>query len=218
MSLSSRVEMEALALVGSTVIRCLGYSWRIGEDGVEHEARAREHSPNVIYAIWHGRLFPISFTHRNRSIHVLASRHRDGEKLGQTIRRLGFGHVRGSSTRGGARAIFDLVQQLKLGLDVGLTVDGPRGPRNVVKPGPIQIAKMSGAAILPLTSASKRHKTFSSWDAFELPYPFTKVTVRYGEPVVVAPDADADVLEAKRLELERVLNDITEASDDDLRG
>jgi lysophospholipid acyltransferase (LPLAT)-like uncharacterized protein len=134
------------------------------------------------------------------------------------MRRLGYGHVRGSSTRGGVRAIYDLAQKLKSGIDVGITVDGPRGPRFVVKPGPIQIAKRSGAAILPITSASKRHKTFSSWDAFEMPYPFTKVTVRYGEPVVVPPDADAGVLEAKRLELERVLNEITEASDDEFRG
>jgi len=218
MSFGDRFEMGALAILGSTVIRCLGYSYRIGVKGVEHEARAHDHSPGIIYAFWHGRLLPLSFTHRNRSIHVLASEHRDGERLGQTIRRLGFGHVRGSSTRGGVHAVFDLAEKLKLGFDVGITVDGPRGPRYVVKPGPIQIAKRSGAAILPLTSASKRHKTFSSWDAFELPYPFTKVAVRFGEPVVVPPDADADALETKRLELERVLNDITEASDHDIHG
>lgn len=213
-----RLEMEALALVGSTVIRCLGYSWRIGEEDFENELRAREHSPNVIYAFWHGRLLPLSFTHRNRSIQVLASEHRDGERLGRTIRHLGFGHVRGSSTRGGARAIFDLVDKLKSGYDLGITVDGPRGPRHVVKPGPIQIAKMSGAAVLPITTASRRHRTFESWDAFQLPHPFTRVTVRYGQPVVVPRDARAETVEGKRRELERVLNDITEASDDEIRG
>ena len=132
--------------------------------------------------------------------------------------RLGFGHVRGSSTRGGARAIFDLVEKLRSGFDLGITVDGPRGPRYVVKPGPIQIAKRSGAAILPITSASKRHKTFSSWDAFELPFPFTKVMVRYGRPIVVPSNADADTVETKRLELESALKQITEASDNETCG
>ena len=211
------MEMGALSIVGSTVIRCLGYSWRISQQGLEWEARAREHFPNVIYAFWHGRLLPLSFTHRNRSIQVLASEHRDGERLGRTIRRLGFGHVRGSSTRGGARAIFDLVEKLKSGFDLGITVDGPRGPKYVVKPGPLQIAKMSGAAVLPITTASKRHKTFSSWDAFELPYPFTDVVVRHGEPVIVPPDAKSDEMERKRLELEKELTAITEASDDGIR-
>jgi lysophospholipid acyltransferase (LPLAT)-like uncharacterized protein len=210
--------MGAISVVGSTVIRLLGYSWRVDEHDDGHETRARELSPNIIYAFWHGRLLPLSFTHRNRSAQILASEHRDGERLGRTMRRLGFGQVRGSSTRGGARAIFDLVQKLKSGYDVGITVDGPRGPRYVVKPGPILIAKRSGAAVLPITSASRRHKTFSSWDAFELPYPFTRVAVRYGRPVVVSPDADAGEMERKRLELERVLIEITEASDDEIRG
>ena len=138
--------------------------------------------------------------------------------MGQTIRRLGFGHVRGSSTRGGMRAVFDMVEKLKSGFDLGIAVDGPRGPKYVVKPGPIQIAKMSGAAVVPITAASKRHKTFSSWDAFELPHPFTEVVVRYGEPLIVAPDAESDQLEEKRLELERELNAITNASDDVFRG
>jgi lysophospholipid acyltransferase (LPLAT)-like uncharacterized protein len=212
MSALLRLEMGAIAVVGSTVIRCLGHTWRIAEDAPELEARAREHSPNVVFAFWHGRLLPLSFTHRNRSIQVLASEHRDGERLGQTIRRLGFGHVRGSSTRGGARAIFDLVDKLKAGFDLGITVDGPRGPRYVVKAGPIQIAKMSGAAIVPITTASRSHKTFSSWDAFELPYPFTEVSVRYGRPVIVPADADGD-----RLELETELNANTKASDDAYR-
>jgi hypothetical protein len=127
MSLAARFEMGALAFVGSVVIRCLGHSWRIGEEGLEMEVRAREHAPNVIFAFWHGRLLPLCFTHRNRAIQVLASEHRDGERIGQTIRRLGFGHVRGSSTRGGTRAIFDLMEKLRAGFDLGITVEGAPG-------------------------------------------------------------------------------------------
>lgn len=208
------VRMSLLPRIGAVMIRCLGRSWRIRVDGTEHEAAARRESGNVIYAAWHGRMLPITYTLRNRSIHVLASEHRDGETLGRTIERLGFGHVRGSSTRGGARAVMDLAEKLKHGFDVGITVDGPRGPRYVAKAGPVQIAKITGAAIVPITSSSRRHKRFSSWDAFELPLPFTEVRVRHGEPVRVPADSDAETLEAKRSELEAKLRDITRISDE----
>jgi len=208
------LRMRVLSGIGAVMIRCLGRSWKIRLDGTEYEAAARRQSRNVIYAAWHGRMLPITYTHRNRAIHVLASEHRDGETLGRTIERLGFGHVRGSSTRGGARAVLDLAEKLKLGFDIGITVDGPRGPRYVAKPGPVQIAKISGAAIIPLTSSSRRHKRFSSWDAFELPLPFTEVRVRHGEPVWVPADCGAEMLETKRLELETKLRDITRVSDE----
>jgi lysophospholipid acyltransferase (LPLAT)-like uncharacterized protein len=208
------VRMSLLPRIGAVMIRCLGRSWRIRVDGAEHEAAARRESRNVIYAAWHGRMLPITYTLRNRSICVLASEHRDGETLGRTIERLGFGHVRGSSTRGGARAVMDLAEKLKHGFDIGITVDGPRGPRYVAKPGPVQIAKITGAAIVPITSSSRRHRRFSSWDAFELPFPFTEVRVRHGEPVWVPADCDAETLEAKRLELEAKLRDITRISDE----
>jgi lysophospholipid acyltransferase (LPLAT)-like uncharacterized protein len=208
------VKMNLIAVAGATVIRCLGHTWRIRKEGADLEARARERFPNLIYAFWHGRMLPMSFTYRNSSAHILASRHRDGEMLGRTIRRLGFGHVRGSSTRGGTAAILALVEKLQQGFDVGITVDGPRGPRHQAKPGPVQVAKMSGAAILPITSSSKRHKTFSSWDAFELPHAFTEVHIRCGEPLIVPPDADNELVEEKRLELESSLNNLTKASDD----
>jgi len=147
---------------------------------------------------------------------VLASEHADGEMMGQTIRRLGYGHVRGSSTRGGARAIRELVVKLEEGLDLGITVDGPKGPRFVVKPGPLEIAKLSGAAIVPITASSRKHWTFQSWDAFEVPKPFSFVSVRYGAPVFVSPDAGADDIESSRTALEKTLHDITAANDEEV--
>src|SRR5882672_7051414 len=113
-----RPPMWLVANTGAAVIRVLGFTWKIR---IEEEARlehARTLSPRVIFAAWHGRLLPLAFTHKNRLIHVLASEHTDGEMLGQTIRRLGFGHVRGSSTRGGTRAILELVETVRAGYDV----------------------------------------------------------------------------------------------------
>jgi lysophospholipid acyltransferase (LPLAT)-like uncharacterized protein len=210
--------MWLVAGVGAGVIRALGTTWRIDiqrQDLLEH---ARTRSPRVIFVFWHGRLLPLSFTHRNRRIHVLASEHADGEMLGQTIRRLGFGHVRGSSTRGGARALLELAQKVRDGFDLGVTVDGPRGPRGVVKPGVVEVARQTGAAIVPITTASSRRRVFASWDAFELPAPFARVVVRYGEPVMVDAEADRAVMETRRLEVERALERITVEADRAARG
>ena len=144
---------QITAFLGAGLIRLLGSTWRFRIGGEEHVAAARAHGRTVIWAFWHGRMLPLSYGYRGRSIYVLASRHRDGELMGQTIRRLGFGHVRGSTTRGGAQAIRDLVDKLNEGYDLGLTVDGPRGPKFVCKPGPLEISKLSGCAVVP-TSVS----------------------------------------------------------------
>jgi len=210
--------MWLVANTGASVIRMLGFTWRIRTEEEEQLAIARSLSPRVIFAVWHGRMLPFAFTHRSRRIHVLASQHHDGEMLGQTIRRLGFGHVRGSSTRGGTGAILALVETVRAGFDAGLTVDGPRGPRFIVKPGIVEVARQTGAAILPITSASDRHRTFRSWDAFELPAAYARVVVRYGEPIIVDANADRAAVEARRQDLERELTRITAEVDRSVRG
>lgn len=209
-------DITAIAIAGSALIRCLGYTWRVKRVDEANVRAARDHLPNVIYALWHGRLLQLAFTHRNQSVHVLTSAHRDGEIIGQIVRRMGYGHVRGSSTRGGTGAILALTKAIERGFDVCITVDGPLGPKYRAKPGVVQIAKMSGAAIVPVVAGSRRHKTLSSWDAFEVPYPFTRVREQYGEPILVPPDADAAELEAKRAELESRLGALTRVVDDDL--
>jgi lysophospholipid acyltransferase (LPLAT)-like uncharacterized protein len=206
------VLMNIEAFFGAILIKLLGRTWRI-RFGEEEIGEVRRKYPAVIYAFWHGRLLPLSFTHRNRSIQVLASRHRDGELLGRTIRFLGFGHVRGSSTRGGARAVLELVEKVKAGHDLGITVDGPKGPRFVVKPGSLEIAKLTGMPIIPITTSSRSHWQFTSWDRFQLPKPFTRVYVKHGDPIMVAADAGLEELEAKRRMLQDALLKITRDSD-----
>ena len=207
-----------VANTGALFVRALGPTWRVRVEERHRFDRARELGPQLIFAFWHGRLLPLLYAHRDENIHVLASEHADGEMLGQTIRRLGYGHVRGSSTRGGTRALLELVEKVRAGHDVGATVDGPRGPRGVVKAGVIEVARQTGAAIIPLTSASDRHRLFHSWDAFELPFPGARVVVRYSEPMQVAPNADRAEVEARRLDLERELTRITAEADRSARG
>lgn len=206
-----------LSALGAGFIRLLGRTWRLRTVETHNLDEARRIAPQVIYAFWHGRLLAPSYTHRNREITVLASEHRDGELMGQTIRRLGFGHVRGSSTRGGARAIRDLVAALAAGADLALTVDGPRGPRHVVKPGPLEIAKLSGCCIVPVAISSRSHWQLSSWDGFQIPRPFTRIQYMFGSPVVIAPDAAAEDLERRRVDIEERLNRMTEMNDESVR-
>jgi len=203
----------AIGIAGAGVIRVLGASWRIEMIDEHMEARARQSFPNVIFALWHGRLLPMAWTHRNRGVYMMVSQHRDGEMIAQATQRLGFNSVRGSSTRGGAPAIREMVRVLREGHDVGITVDGPVGPARKVKPGALEIARQSGAAIVPITASSRHHRAFGSWDGFEVPAPFTKIVVRCGEPISVPASADEGLLEAKRLELESRLTTLTAESD-----
>jgi hypothetical protein len=213
---SLRLAVESF--LAAQVIRLLGSTWRIRVVHPEREAQARARGRPVIYTFWHGRLLPLSFTHRGRAIQVLASIHRDGERMGRTIRHLGFGHLRGSSTRGGTEALRRLVGRVRAGYDLGLTVDGPRGPRHVVKMGAVAVAWMTGAALLPVATAGRRRWVFSSWDRFEVPRPFTEVVIHYGEPLWVPPEVDREELETYRVELEGRLRRITEEADGEVRG
>lgn len=209
-----RHRLRIAGFLGAALIRLWGRTWRIQVTGAEHLEAARKMSRSIIYIFWHGRLLALSYSHRNQAVHILASEHRDGELMGQTIRFLGFGHVRGSSTRGGARAIRALVEKLEQGYDLGITVDGPKGPKHVVKPGPLEIAKLTGCVLLPITVSSKRHWVLSSWDSFQIPAPFTKVLIQYGQPVRVAGDASPQNLEDKRRQVEKILQSITMTNDE----
>ncbi len=203
---------------GGALIRALGATWRYRVRDREHLEQAKRIHPQVVYAFWHGRLLPLAYLHRDENSRVLASEHSDGQLLARTIAFLGLGSVKGSSTRGGTKAILALADSVREGHNVALTVDGPRGPRFVVKPGVVEVAKITGAAILPVSCGSRRHRRFGSWDAFELPAPFTRIVVAYGAPIRVAPDADREAQEAVRVNLETTLRSITESCDREVRA
>lgn len=201
------------SLVGSLLIRLLGVTWRVRWKGGENLEKARDLSGRLVYAFWHGRLLVLSWTHRNRRIQVLASEHYDGDLMGRTIVWLGFGHLRGSTSRGGAKALRDLTAVLRDGYDVGLTVDGPRGPRGTVRQGAVELARMTGAAVVPVSNSARPRRIFGSWDRFQLPSPFARITVSYGEPFLVPGDAGKDERESLRRRLEESLGALTASLD-----
>lgn len=208
-----RSNPNRVSRIGALFIRLLGSTWRVEWTGLENLSKARKLSKNVIFAIWHGRLLVFSYTHRNRNIQVLASEHHDGDLMGRTIQRLGFGHLKGSSSRGGARAVRELASVLKSGLDVGLTVDGPRGPRGVVQQGAMELSRLTGKAVVPMTNTASRRRLFRSWDRFQLPFPFSRVTVSYGEPLMVGSGTTKREREEIKELLQNRLNEMTSRLD-----
>ena len=144
----------------------------------------------AIYVIWHGRMFIPMFCLRNKGIIVLVSEHRDGEIITASLESAGYDTVRGSTTRGGARALAKLVKLVKKGALTVFTPDGPRGPKWYFQPGAIYVAAKTGVPIIPLAGSAKRAFYFKSWDSFQLPIPFSKGMLIIGEPYYVTGGLD----------------------------
>jgi len=194
---------------------CLWFSTiRLRWFGGEYTTPSPKGRRNGIFVFWHQRLFCFVYTHRALGGHVLVSRSRDGDLIARLLAGLGFAPVRGSSLRGGGEAVRRLLEVMRDGCDVGITPDGPRGPERVFKPGAVYLASHSGLPIVPLTVTYHRYWTLRSWDAFQLPWPFTRAVVRVGDPIVVPPGLNADSAEAWRLRLEATLSRLTEETDE----
>ena len=149
---------------------------------------------------------------------MLISEHRDGALIANIIKHFGVGWIKGSTSKsgaqkGGAQALRTMLKALKAGEYVGITPDGPRGPRMRASEGIVMVAKMSGAAIIPVTYGIKGGKILGTWDRFLIGLPFSKGVVLYGPPIDVPRDADADALDAARQQLEASLNDRTAECD-----
>ncbi|HEU4437868.1 MAG TPA: lysophospholipid acyltransferase family protein [Methylomirabilota bacterium] len=172
----------------------------------------------VIYAVWHGRVLMLPYLYGHRGCSVLASRSRDGEIVARLIERFGLESVRGSSTRGGGEALRLLTRRLRRGREVVVVPDGPVGPREVLKPGVIALARLSGAPIVPMAVGASREWRLRSWDEFRIPKPFARCVMRFGEPIRVPADADRAAQEAARKEVEAALRGVTWQVDEEARG
>jgi lysophospholipid acyltransferase (LPLAT)-like uncharacterized protein len=166
--------------IGHLLVLALGRTWRIRHVEGENVAATRTEGGPVLYAFSHGVLFPLAFTHRGRGIRVLISESRDGEIIARIVRRLGFGTVRGSSTRGGRRAVVGMAAAAREGHDLAITPDGPRGPRGAVEPGVVRIAARAGIPVIPVGVGTQRGWRARSWDRFLVPKPRARVWVAYG--------------------------------------
>jgi lysophospholipid acyltransferase (LPLAT)-like uncharacterized protein len=171
-----------ISLIGRTLrFECSSEPGGVAEDG--------EPPPFVIGPFWHRAVIPATWYFRGRGVAVMTSRSFDGEYIARIIERFGFVAVRGSSSRGGPGALLGMNRVLASGHIAAFTIDGPRGPRFVAKPGPVMLARMSGAPILCFYLAVERPWILRSWDAMMIPRPFSKVHVRWTKLIHVPAEA-----------------------------
>ena len=166
-----------------------------------------------IAAFWHGRLLMMPLLYKGKNLGFLVSPHRDGQVVGKALTRFGFHPILGSTTRKGFSSFKQMNKALQNGSNIAITPDGPRGPRYHVQMGIIELAKLSGRRIIPLSFSASRRKIFETWDHFLLPYPFSRGVFIWGEPIAVDPNGDRAHLEERRALLEKRLNELTERAD-----
>lgn len=190
--------------LGAAGVRLLGLTLRVRREEAAVAPLWREGTPSI-YAVWHGRILLLPYLYGWRRARVLASRSNDGDLVSRFVQCFGLEAVRGSSSRGGAEALRLLARSLGQGRDAVVVPDGPRGPRETVKPGLVALARLSGAPIVPIALGASRAWRLRSWDEFNIPKPFARCVVRFGDPIRVPARADRAAQEAARKDVEAAL-------------
>jgi lysophospholipid acyltransferase (LPLAT)-like uncharacterized protein len=200
-----RLQVAAIAAVGYPVIATLGRTLHWQEDGAWHIDRVVASGRQPILALWHGRILPATLYFRDRGVVAITSQNFDGEWIARVMRRFGYLQARGSTSRGGKRALLQMRRDMAEGRPAAFTVDGPRGPAYQAQPGAVWLAKATGNPVVPFHIESDPCWTARSWDRTQVPKPWSRVAIAIGEPLDVPGDADETAIEEKRVELERRL-------------
>jgi lysophospholipid acyltransferase (LPLAT)-like uncharacterized protein len=177
-----RLRVALISALGGLLLRLLGTTWRVRRVGSEAFDEMLAKQEPFVVVFWHGEIVPVTWVHRRLGIAPLISRHADGEVIARIVEGLGYRTVRGSTTRGGVRALLETAQLVNEGITVGFTPDGPRGPRHVFAPGALIVAQRTGRPIIALGATASRSWRLKSWDRHLVPKPFATVTIRYSGP------------------------------------
>lgn len=201
---------SAIARLGVPVIEALGgtYTWR--ESGQEHLARVAQQGRQPILALWHGRILAATLYFRDRQVVAMTSENFDGEWVAQLMSRFGYRAARGSTSRGGARALAQLRREMADGHATAFTVDGPRGPARVAQQGAAWLASVTGNPIVPFHIEADRYWTVKSWDRHQVPKPGSVLAIAIGAPIEVPGKADEEEIEAGRARVEAALKSLEE--------
>ena len=194
-SSSKRLQARLIPAFGYPLIAALGSTLRWRAEGLEHLDAVARAGRQPIMAFWHGRILPATVYFRRRGIVVITSENFDGEWIAGIIERFGYGTARGSTSRGGRKALRQLTRDMAAGKPAGFTIDGPRGPARVAQAGALWLAKITGNPVIPFHIETDRHWTLNSWDRTQIPKPFAVSALAIGAPMYVEQDADAAALE-----------------------
>jgi lysophospholipid acyltransferase (LPLAT)-like uncharacterized protein len=207
-----RIVLRIIIWLGYGIIRLIGPTLRVSvsyEDGAQHRLDQRP----LVASFWHSCMIPATYIFRDMGIRVMSSNSYDGEYMGRIIHKFGFVAVKGSSSRNAVRALLGLRRSLEDGWTVAFTLDGPRGPRHKVKPGPVALARSSGLALTMFHAAVDRAWVLNSWDRLVIPIPFSRVLVRVGKLINVPGNATDEEVEHYTAELQAALDRVCQFSE-----
>jgi lysophospholipid acyltransferase (LPLAT)-like uncharacterized protein len=216
-TLGQRLLLWLVTCVGYLAVRLIAPTlrWTVS---VEEGGLTPEQAHPVIFVFWHRAVFSATWFWRDRQIAVMTSSSFDGEYIARIIEKFGYRAVRGSSSRGAVRALLGMHTEIEQGRSVAFTIDGPRGPVYVAKPGPVLLARNTGVPLHCFYIAVEKAWTLNSWDRFVIPKPFSRALVRIGKAIRVPPDTDSAAHERIQAEMQATLERITEFAEGHVRG
>jgi lysophospholipid acyltransferase (LPLAT)-like uncharacterized protein len=209
-----RMQIPVIASAVIAIIRAIGPTLRFETLGKPYFQQSHARGQPVISAFWHRCIISATWYWRNRGIVVMNTTNFDGQWTRRVIEHFGFGTAQGSSTRGGLSGLAVMAQRLEEGLDAAFTIDGPRGPRYVAKPGPVILARRTGKPIyvfhIGLESAYTLEK---AWDLMQIPRLFSRAVMVDAPLIYVSPDADAQEIERKHEEMQAALEHVRDMAE-----
>jgi lysophospholipid acyltransferase (LPLAT)-like uncharacterized protein len=215
-TLRQRIVLRVIIFLGYWIIRAIGPTLRVSssrEEGSQHTLGERP----LITSFWHACIIPSTYLFRNFGVRVMSSNSYDGEYMGRIIRKFGFVAVKGSSSRNAVRALLGLRRALQSGWTVAFSLDGPRGPRYKVKPGPVSLARSSGVPLSMFHIAVERAWVLNTWDRLIIPKPFSRVLLRFGKLIPVPSDASEEDLERYQQQLQDSLDRVCEFAEENIQ-
>ena len=211
---SQRLFVKISAFILYYLIYLIGLTMKWEMSGGTGKRGAVAPEQPLIYVFWHNRILPATWFFRRLGIVVMTSQSYDGEIIARLIQHFGYGASRGSATRGGTKALREMASCLAAGFDTAFTIDGPKGPIYIAKPGAIQLAKLTGCPVLPVCQTPSNYWELKSWDRFKIPKPFSRGLIAYAPPIYVARDSSEADMEAKQAELQSTLERLHRESED----
>lgn len=211
-TLRQRIALRLIIFAGYWLIRLIGPTLRVSVSREQGAQETLDQRPTIA-SFWHSCMIPATYTFRNMGIRVMSSNSYDGEYMGRIIRKFGFVAVKGSSSRNAVRALLGLRRALEQKWTVAFTLDGPRGPRYKVKPGPVALARASGVPMTMFHIAVDRAWVLNTWDRMMIPMPFSRILLRVGKLIPVPAETSDAELPRYEAELQAALDRCVEFSE-----